>query len=166
MYVLVKTTLLLQSCTPAGTEIYVTATHVYNWAFLLYIYTMYICMHTSHHNNPSQFLVYTPFTVVWVVTTHIRPFWFVAFIFLTSTFYVRRITDTYSSLVLSVLSQLLVDGPVSPFYQSLIDSNIGAEYTPNTGLASNTSSICVYSYIFVSISTPHGHGWDILTLPL
>ena len=52
-----------------------------------------------------------------------------------SLLFFHRITDSYSSLVLSVLSHLLVDGPVSPFYQSLIDRNIGSEYTPNTGLA-------------------------------
>jgi Zn-dependent M16 (insulinase) family peptidase len=53
-------------------------------------------------------------------------------------FLLSLITDSYSSLVLSVLSQLLVDGPASPFYQSLIDSNIGAEYTPNTGYDNST----------------------------
>ena len=45
-----------------------------------------------------------------------------------------RITDSYFALMFSVLSQLLVDGPVSPFYQSLIESNMGSEYTPDTGL--------------------------------
>lgn len=34
----------------------------------------------------------------------------------------------------SLLSDLLVDGPASPFYQTLIDSNMGSDYTPNTGL--------------------------------
>ena len=52
-------------------------------------------------------------------------------------FYMIRITDPYDSLVCSMLGQLLVDGPASPFYQSLIDSNIGTEYTPNTGLEKN-----------------------------
>ena len=45
-----------------------------------------------------------------------------------------RITDPYESLVLSVLSQLLVDGPASPFYQALLDSKIGSDYSPMTGL--------------------------------
>ena len=45
-----------------------------------------------------------------------------------------RITDPYESLVLSVLGQLLVDGPASPFYQALLDSKIGSDYSPMTGL--------------------------------
>ncbi len=45
----------------------------------------------------------------------------------------RRITDPYESLVVSFLSHLLVDGPASPFYQALLDANIGADYAPMTG---------------------------------
>ena len=43
------------------------------------------------------------------------------------------ITDPYESMVASILSQLLVDGPASPFYQSLLDANIGSDYSPGTG---------------------------------
>ena len=37
------------------------------------------------------------------------------------------ITDPYESLVVSILSNLLVDGPASPFYQALLDANIGIQ---------------------------------------
>lgn len=43
------------------------------------------------------------------------------------------VCDTYESSVLSLLSSLLVSGENSPFYQSLIESNIGSGYAPTTG---------------------------------
>ena len=43
------------------------------------------------------------------------------------------ITDPYESLVVSILSNLLVDGPASPFYQALLDANIGSDFSPMTG---------------------------------
>ena len=45
--------------------------------------------------------------------------------------------DAYRAVVYSVMSQLLVSGPASPFYKSLIESHIGSQYTPNTGLVIN-----------------------------
>jgi Zn-dependent M16 (insulinase) family peptidase len=58
--------------------------------------------------------------------------------FVGTSFLLSPVTDTYTSLLLSVLSQLLLDGPASPFYQSLIDCNLGSEYTPNTGFDCST----------------------------
>jgi Zn-dependent M16 (insulinase) family peptidase len=49
------------------------------------------------------------------------------------------VNDAYHSLLLSVLSKLLLDGPSSPLYQTLIESNIGSEYTPNTGYDASTN---------------------------
>lgn len=56
-----------------------------------------------------------------------------SFLLLTRVMLFYSITDPYESLVLSVISRLLIDGPVSPFYQALLDSNIGSDYSPTTG---------------------------------
>jgi len=48
-------------------------------------------------------------------------------------FLLAPITDPYESLVVSILSNLLVDGPASPFYQALLDANIGSDFSPMTG---------------------------------
>ncbi|XP_019848663.1 PREDICTED: presequence protease, mitochondrial-like isoform X1 [Amphimedon queenslandica] len=48
------------------------------------------------------------------------------------------ITDSYEGLLLSILTKLLIDGAASPFYQSLIDSNIGSDYSPSTGYNDGT----------------------------
>ncbi|XP_041378980.1 LOW QUALITY PROTEIN: presequence protease, mitochondrial-like [Gigantopelta aegis] len=44
-----------------------------------------------------------------------------------------RITDSYQTLVQNIICKLLTDGPASPFYQALLDANIGADYSPGTG---------------------------------
>ena len=36
-------------------------------------------------------------------------------------------------MVASVICTLLIDGPASPFYKSLIESGLGSDYSPNTG---------------------------------
>ena len=46
---------------------------------------------------------------------------------------VIRITDSYQTLVQNIICKLLTDGPASPFYQALLDANIGADYSPGTG---------------------------------
>ena len=43
------------------------------------------------------------------------------------------ITNAYESLVHTIVCKLLVDGPPSPFYQSLVDANIGSSFSPGTG---------------------------------
>ncbi|GIY51671.1 presequence protease, mitochondrial [Caerostris extrusa] len=47
------------------------------------------------------------------------------------------ITDTYENFALSILGTLLVDGPNSPFYQKLLQSGIGPDYSPCTGYDSS-----------------------------
>ena len=41
--------------------------------------------------------------------------------------------DPQEALVMDLLCQLLVDGQASPFYQSLIESGIGSNFSPGTG---------------------------------
>lgn len=45
--------------------------------------------------------------------------------------------DVFRTFSLSVLSTLLVDGPNAPLYQALIDSGLGADYSPGTGYESS-----------------------------
>lgn len=52
-------------------------------------------------------------------------------------FLMSDITDIYETLVLSVLSELLIKGPNSPFYQSLIEPNISGGYSQMTGFESS-----------------------------
>jgi Zn-dependent M16 (insulinase) family peptidase len=48
------------------------------------------------------------------------------------------ITDPYESFLEGLICKLLIDGPPSPFYQSLIDANIGSDYSPATGYSNGT----------------------------
>lgn len=48
---------------------------------------------------------------------------------------IRNVEETF---LLSVLSSLLMDGPNSPFYQSLIESGLGSDYSPSSGFANYT----------------------------
>lgn len=43
-----------------------------------------------------------------------------------------RDVDAFEGLTNSIISSLLVDGPTSPFYQALIEPNIGSDYSPAT----------------------------------
>eukprot|EP01125_Pyxidicula_operculata_P015018 TRINITY_DN5078_c0_g1_i2.p1 TRINITY_DN5078_c0_g1~~TRINITY_DN5078_c0_g1_i2.p1 ORF type:complete len:685 (-),score=124.50 TRINITY_DN5078_c0_g1_i2:79-2133(-) len=47
-------------------------------------------------------------------------------------------SDINTSSALFVLSQLLMSGPNSPFYQSLIESNLGSNYAPGSGYNHST----------------------------
>ncbi|KAK3738451.1 hypothetical protein QZH41_017087, partial [Actinostola sp. cb2023] len=47
-------------------------------------------------------------------------------------------TDPFEGFVMSILSSLLIDGPTSPFYQALIEPNIGSDYSPGTGYDNGT----------------------------
>uniref|UniRef100_A0A6G1SA68 Presequence protease, mitochondrial n=1 Tax=Aceria tosichella TaxID=561515 RepID=A0A6G1SA68_9ACAR len=49
-----------------------------------------------------------------------------------------QINDHNEMFSLQLLSSLLIDGPNAPFYKSLIESGIGADYSPSTGLATYT----------------------------
>ena len=44
------------------------------------------------------------------------------------------------SFTIGILSSLLVIGPNSPFYQALIESNIGSQYAPVCGSDLNTKN--------------------------
>ena len=48
--------------------------------------------------------------------------------------YFNRDVDAFEGLTNSIIASLLVDGPTSPFYQALIEPNIGSDYSPATGL--------------------------------
>jgi Zn-dependent M16 (insulinase) family peptidase len=43
------------------------------------------------------------------------------------------ITNINEACALSILGSLLVEGEKSPFYQSLIESNLGSDYVPGVG---------------------------------
>ena len=45
--------------------------------------------------------------------------------------------DVLNSRLLAVLSQLLISGPSSPFFRSLIEPNTGLSYSPGSGLSSS-----------------------------
>ena len=47
------------------------------------------------------------------------------------------VTDDLQVFLLSFVCKLLVDSETSPFYQSLLSSNLGADYSPNTGFDNN-----------------------------
>ncbi|XP_067935446.1 presequence protease, mitochondrial-like [Watersipora subatra] len=48
------------------------------------------------------------------------------------------VSDTYETNVMSLISNLLVSGENSPFYQSLIESNLGSDYAPVCGMERST----------------------------
>merc|ERR1719431_1212667 len=47
------------------------------------------------------------------------------------------VVDDFEVFLLSFVSKLLVDSETSPFYQSLLCSNLGADFSPNTGFDNN-----------------------------
>jgi len=59
--------------------------------------------------------------------------WMIFCTFCLCLFDVGSIIDINESCALSILSNLLVDGEKSPFYQSLLESGIGSDYGPTTG---------------------------------
>lgn len=46
--------------------------------------------------------------------------------------------DSYNSFLLRLATSLLIDGQSSPMYRVLIESNLGADYAPGTGLDTST----------------------------
>lgn len=48
------------------------------------------------------------------------------------------ITNFEDMFSLQLLSSLLIDGPNAPFYKSLIESGLGSDYSPSTGLGNYT----------------------------
>uniref|UniRef100_A0A8C4NAH8 Presequence protease, mitochondrial n=1 Tax=Eptatretus burgeri TaxID=7764 RepID=A0A8C4NAH8_EPTBU len=53
-------------------------------------------------------------------------------------FLLSSITDSFESFTLSLLGSLLVSGPNAPFYQALIEAQIGSDFTPTIGYEGNT----------------------------
>ncbi|GFS14839.1 presequence protease, mitochondrial [Elysia marginata] len=53
-------------------------------------------------------------------------------------FLMSEITDVYENFIASVLGYLLTNGETSPFYQALVESGLGSDYSPNTGFHSET----------------------------
>ncbi|KAG0205133.1 Mitochondrial presequence protease [Mortierella sp. NVP41] len=53
-------------------------------------------------------------------------------------FLTNKATDTFEGFGLRILSDLLTDGHASPMYKALIESNLGSEYSANTGYDSST----------------------------
>lgn len=47
-------------------------------------------------------------------------------------------TDYKEMFIIQILSSLLIDGPNAPFYKSLIESGLGSDYSPSTGLDGDT----------------------------
>lgn len=45
----------------------------------------------------------------------------------------QPIQDVYTTRLMSVLGKLLIEGPNSPFFKTLILPNIGSQYAPATG---------------------------------
>ncbi|KAJ8299013.1 hypothetical protein KUTeg_023073 [Tegillarca granosa] len=53
-------------------------------------------------------------------------------------FLLSDITDIFEAITLKIISNLLTEGETSPFYQSLIESNLGSDFAPVTGYDGNT----------------------------
>ncbi|KAJ1099878.1 hypothetical protein NDU88_004972 [Pleurodeles waltl] len=53
-------------------------------------------------------------------------------------FLLTELTDTFEAFTLSLLSTLMVSGPNSPFYKSLIEANLGTDFSPDVGYNGNT----------------------------
>ncbi|KAG0213433.1 Mitochondrial presequence protease [Mortierella sp. GBA30] len=57
---------------------------------------------------------------------------------LSVSFLTNKATDTFDGFGLRILSDLLTDGHASPMYKALIESNLGSEYSANTGYDGST----------------------------
>ncbi|XP_070570362.1 presequence protease, mitochondrial-like isoform X2 [Ptychodera flava] len=57
---------------------------------------------------------------------------------LSISYLLEDISDTFESFTASILGSLLTAGPTSPFYQALLDANIGSDYAPVVGYDSST----------------------------
>lgn len=54
-------------------------------------------------------------------------------------FLCNEVTDSQTTFNMQILSALLFDGPASPMYKALIESNLGADYAPGTGYDASTA---------------------------
>lgn len=53
-------------------------------------------------------------------------------------FLANDVTDMQETFNMGLLSYLLLDGPASPMYKALIDTNIGSDYAPVIGYDTST----------------------------
>ncbi|KAI8368267.1 peptidase M16C associated-domain-containing protein [Radiomyces spectabilis] len=51
--------------------------------------------------------------------------------------------DVFENFSMKLLSYLLLDGHASPMYKALIDTNLGSEFSANTGYDNSTRSACL-----------------------
>ena len=71
----------------------------------------------------------------------------ICLIFVAFVLFPNRITDVYESFIASVLGYLLTNGETSPFYQTLLESGLGSDFSPNTGYVLKVSScFCIQCY--------------------
>ncbi|KAK9459767.1 peptidase M16C associated-domain-containing protein [Lipomyces oligophaga] len=68
------------------------------------------------------------------------------------TWFMGPTTDVYETFCLRVLTSLLTDGHSSPLYQALIESDIGTEFSPNTGL-DTSSPVNIFSVGVQGVAT-------------
>lgn len=57
---------------------------------------------------------------------------------LTVSYMLANIDDTFETFVLQILGELLMSGPNSPFYKSLLESQLGSQFSPSAGFDSHT----------------------------
>lgn len=67
-------------------------------------------------------------------------------------FAASRHTDAFETFVVQIISKLLLQGPGSPLYKALIESQIGSEYAPGTGFNA-TSNQTVVSFGLQGLSS-------------
>ena len=49
--------------------------------------------------------------------------------------------DAFETFSMRLLGYLLLDGHASPMYKALIDTNLGSEFSPNTGYDNSTRQV-------------------------
>lgn len=59
---------------------------------------------------------------------------------LSLSFLTNDTSNTFETFSMRLLSYLLLDGHASPMYKALIDTNLGSEFSSNTGYDNSTST--------------------------
>ncbi|XP_072181122.1 presequence protease, mitochondrial-like [Diadema setosum] len=75
---------------------------------------------------------------------------------LSASYMMGSITDAEEVFTCQLLGSLLVDGPTSPFYRSLVEANIGSDYAPVVGFSNHTKD-CTFSVGLRGISEEDTH---------
>ncbi|KAI8391039.1 peptidase M16C associated-domain-containing protein [Radiomyces spectabilis] len=71
-------------------------------------------------------------------------------------FLANNTEDVFETFAMKLLSSLLLNGHASPMYKALIDTNLGSEFSPNTGYSSTTKS----SYLSIGLQGVHDKDID------